>query len=164
MFGSYLLGVIYFDVAQRRDESSRGDTNCLSYIPLENNKPLARVHVACLLLPTSTCLFHRSIDRLHLYIFMNIFCFEFELLKVQPCWSTHSQLRAEKGWHVTYLILLPTHSGLVHGVTDTDSWSQNSSTHSRIFATIKRRFLTDRTKNRAKIFSAFNLFLLHSYR
>ena len=29
-----------------------------------------------------------------------------------------------------------------HDVTDTDSWAQNGSTHSRVFATLKRQFVT----------------------
>ena len=43
-----------------------------------------------------------------------------------------------------------THAGLVHDVTNTDCRAQNGSTHGRVFATfIQRRFLTNRTRNRA---------------
>ena len=38
-----------------------------------------------------------------------------------------------------------TNAGLIHDVTDTGNWAQNGSTHSYVFATFTRRFLTSRT-------------------
>ena len=42
------------------------------------------------------------------------------------------------------------HSDLVHYVTDTHCWAQNGSTHGRVFAASKRRFLTNWIRNRVK--------------
>ena len=51
-----------------------------------------------------------------------LLCFEFELLKAQPCSFALHQRRVELGWIMTYLIFLPqNHAGLVYDVTDTAS-------------------------------------------
>ena len=43
-----------------------GDTNCLSYLPSETEKQKKTEYLAVArLLPTSSLLFHHSIDRLH---------------------------------------------------------------------------------------------------
>ena len=60
--------------------------------------------------------------------------------------SEHSHFR-EKSWLMTYLVLLPLHTGLARNVTDTDCWGQNVG---RDLATLKRRMLTNRTRNRAE--------------
>ena len=39
------------------------------------------------------------------------------------------------------------HASLLYDVTDTDCWAQNGSAHSRVFMTLKHRFLPNRTKN-----------------
>ena len=36
-----------------------------------------------------------------------LFCFEFELLEAQPCCLALYQWKTEKGWLVTFLMLLP---------------------------------------------------------
>ena len=48
---------------------------------------------------------------------------------------------------MTYLVLLPLHTGLARDVTDTDCWGQNVG---RDLATFKRRMLTNRTRNRVE--------------
>ena len=48
---------------------------------------------------------------------------------------------------MTYLVLLPLHTGLARDVTDTDCWGQNVG---RDLATLKRRMLTNRSRNRAE--------------
>ena len=47
-----------------------------------------------------------------------------------------------------YILLPLSQSSLVHDVTKTDCWAQNGSSHGHIFATFKRRFLTNRNRNR----------------
>ena len=69
------------------------------------------------------------------------------VLRTQPFPSALYQRRAEKGWLMTYLVLLPLHTGLARDVTDTDCWGQNVG---RDLATLKRRMLTNRTRNRAE--------------
>ena len=43
-----------------------------------------------------------------------------------------------------------TNAGLVHGVTDTDCWTQNGSSHDRVFATFKYWSLRNMRENRRK--------------
>ena len=45
---------------------------------------------------------------------------------------------------------ITTLSRLVHDVIDTECWAQNVSTHDHVFATFKRRFLTNGTRNGVK--------------
>ena len=59
-------------------------------------------------------------------------CFETELLKVQPCWFTLHQWRAEKkagSWHNRHLCNT---TNLVHNAKNTDWEKQNGSTQSYV--------------------------------
>ena len=52
---------------------------------------------------------------------------------------THSPpMKSRKGLARDAFDTFATHAGLVYDVTDTDSWTQNGSTHGRVFATSKR--------------------------
>ena len=59
-----------------------------------------------------------------------LFCWEFGLLRAQPCWFTCYQWGAEKGWPTTHLVLFAhrTCAGLVRDITDRECWEQNGST------------------------------------
>ena len=57
----------------------------------------------------------------HMKFFVVVVCFEFELLKTQPCCFALYQRGAKKGRLVTYLLLLPhISSSRAYDVTDTD--------------------------------------------
>ena len=91
-------------------------------------------------------------DLLHLSLLTQkyFYCFQFELPRAQPRWFSLHPGRAEKGWPVTCLILLPNIPALFTTsltVTETDG-HKNGST--RVFTTFNRRFLTSRTRNRTK--------------
>ena len=56
------------------------------------------------------------------------------------------QMKSRKGLVRDVFDTFATRSGLVYDVTDTDCWTQNGSTHDRVAATAKRRFLTNRIR------------------
>ena len=71
-----------------------------------------------------------------------LFCFEFELHFMQPCWLilyTTEERRLVHG--VVYTSGTP--SSLAYGVMGTECQGQNGSAHSCIFTTFKHEFLTD---------------------
>ena len=57
-------------------------------------------------------------------------------------------LLAEK----TLIHTFATHVGLTYDFTDTDGWVENGSTDGRVFTTLKRPFLINRTRNRVIFF------------
>ena len=57
-------------------------------------------------------------------------------------------LLAEK----TLIHTFATHVGLSYDFTDTDGWVENGSTDGRVFTTLKRPFLINRTSNRVNFF------------
>ena len=65
-----------------------------------------------------------------------------------PCWFALDQYRAGKGCEI--FDTFATHASLSYDVTDTDSWAQNGDVHSRVFATLKRRYFAKRMRTRVK--------------
>ena len=58
--------------------------------------------------------------------------------------------KSRKKWVCDVFNTFATHGGLLRDVTDTVCYAQNGSTLGRLFKTIKRRCLTNRSRNRAK--------------
>ena len=76
------------------------------------------------------------------------FCFNSALLRVQPCWFSVYQWRAEKGWLTMYLILLPHMLALfIRSPIQVASSAQCGCTHSHAFMTFRRQCLTNWMRN-----------------
>ena len=77
---------------------------------------------------------------LSVFIQKDFFCLEFELPRVQPCWFTLYQGRAEKSCLVMYLILLPHMPAFFYG-SNTDYWAKDGDNHGCILVTLSVIFL-----------------------
>ena len=86
-----------------------------------------------------------SFGSINIYTQGELFFFKFQLFVAQPCWFALYQSRAEKDWFMTFSHFYYTHFGLVYDVSDTDRWAHYDSTDGRVFATFRRRFLTNMT-------------------
>jgi len=73
-----------------------------------------------------------------------IFCFVFEFLGPQPCWLTLYQRIAEKGWLMTYLLLVHTSRPCSCCRLLGAKWQHARGVFSRLF---RRRLLANRTRN-----------------
>ena len=69
------------------------------------------------------------------------FCLEFELPRVQPCWFTLYQGRAEKSCLVMYLILLPHMPAFFFYGSNTDYWAKDGDNHGCVLVTLSVIFL-----------------------
>ena len=71
--------------------------------------------------------------------------------------SGSSHVNSQKSWLVRYLIRFAPYSGLIDGVTATECWVQGGSTAGRIFATFKRRFVTNRFRSCCVLFYNYDI-------
>ena len=93
-----------------------------------------------------------------------LFCLEFQLFAMWPCWFTLYQRRPEKVWLIMhYFSTQITHSSLVDGITDVDCWAQNGSTHGHVFATFRCNLFLTGPENLAQTNKQTKRYIFHSF-